>query len=77
MYLHRVPYMACIKMAWHELPRWHILILAVTGFFFLSTLIWPLGALGRVWRRRFGATRLALYTTPTIGVIGRKPGDTA
>jgi len=47
MYLHRVPYMACIKMAWHELPRWHILILAVTGFFFLSTLIWPLGALRR------------------------------
>jgi len=36
--------------------------------------VWPLGPLGRVLRRRFGATRLALYTTPTIGAIGRKPG---
>ena len=35
--------------------------------------LWPFGALGRAWRRRFGATRLALYTTPTIGVVARKP----
>jgi len=35
---------------------------------------WPLADLGRAWRRRFGRTRLALYTTPTIGVIARKPG---
>ncbi|MFC2141916.1 serine hydrolase domain-containing protein [Acidobacteriota bacterium] len=47
MYLGRVPHMACIKMAWHQFPSWHILILAVTGFFFLSTLIWPLSALRR------------------------------
>jgi len=47
MFLGRTPYMACIKMAWHELPRWHILILAVTVLFFLSTLIWPLSALRR------------------------------
>jgi SAM-dependent methyltransferase len=39
--------------------------------------IWPLGPLGRSWRRRFGRTRLALYTTPTIGVIGRKVGEPA
>ena len=31
------------------------------------------GRLGAAWRRWFGKTRLALYTTPTIGVIGRKP----
>lgn len=36
--------------------------------------VWPLGALGRRWRRRFGRTRLALYTTPTIGTVARKPG---
>lgn len=39
--------------------------------------IWPLGPLGRCWRRRFGRTRLALYTMPTIGVIGRKRGSAA
>ncbi len=39
--------------------------------------IWPFGALGRGWRRAFGRTRLALYTTPTIGVIGRKRGSGA
>lgn len=34
---------------------------------------WPLvGSLGERWRRWFGARRLALYTTPTIGVVGRK-----
>jgi ubiquinone/menaquinone biosynthesis C-methylase UbiE len=39
--------------------------------------IWPLGPLGRSWRRWFGDKRLALYTTPTIGVIGRKTGGAA
>jgi len=34
--------------------------------------VWPFGALGRWWRRWFGRTRMSLYTTPTIGVIGRK-----
>ena len=29
--------------------------------------------LGEAWRRAFGKTRLSLYTTPTIGVIARKP----
>lgn len=36
----------------------------------------PLPVLGRLeqgWRRWFGGKRLALYTTPTIGVVGRKP----
>ena len=33
-----------------------------------------LARLGDRWRRWFGRRRLALYTTPTIGVIGRKPG---
>jgi SAM-dependent methyltransferase len=33
----------------------------------------PLGRLGAAWRRAFGRTRLSLYTTPTIGVVGRKP----
>ncbi len=32
----------------------------------------PLARLGEAWRRAFGSTRLALYTTPTIGVIARK-----
>jgi SAM-dependent methyltransferase len=36
----------------------------------------PLGRLGARWRRALGATRLALYTTPTIGVVGRKPAPT-
>lgn len=36
--------------------------------------LWPCGPLGRAWRSRFGRTRLALYTTPTIGSLGRKPG---
>ncbi len=39
--------------------------------------IWPLGPLGRAWRGRFGRTRLSLYTTPTIGCLGRKPGAVA
>jgi hypothetical protein len=38
---------------------------------------WPFGALGRAWRRWFGRTRLSLYTTPTIGCLGRKPGAPA
>ncbi len=33
----------------------------------------PLARLGEAWRRWFGRTRLSLYTTPTIGVIARKP----
>lgn len=33
----------------------------------------PLSRLAAAWRRRFGRTRLALFTTPTIGVVGRKP----
>ncbi|MEN8007099.1 MAG: class I SAM-dependent methyltransferase [Candidatus Krumholzibacteriota bacterium] len=33
----------------------------------------PLARLGEAWRRAFGKTRLSLYTTPTIGVIARKP----
>ena len=32
-----------------------------------------LGRLGEAWRRAFGRTRLSLYTTPTIGVLARKP----
>ena len=32
-----------------------------------------LARLGEAWRRAFGRTRLSLYTTPTIGVIARKP----
>lgn len=37
----------------------------------------PLAALDDAWRRWFGRTRLALYTTPTIGVIARKPAAVA
>jgi len=33
----------------------------------------PLGRLGERWRTAFGRTRLALYTMPTIGVVGCKP----
>jgi len=29
--------------------------------------------LGEAWRGAFGRTRLSLYTTPTIGVVARKP----
>ncbi len=35
--------------------------------------IGPLARLGEKWRDWFGGKRLSLYTTPTIGVIGRKP----
>ena len=35
---------------------------------------WLFGVLGRAWWDRFGRTRLSLYTTPTIGCLGRKPG---
>jgi SAM-dependent methyltransferase len=38
---------------------------------------WPLEPLGRTWRARFGRTRLSLYTTPTIGCLGRKRGAVA
>lgn len=37
--------------------------------------IWPFGAVSRAWRAWFGRTRLSLYTTPTIGVIGCKRGS--
>jgi SAM-dependent methyltransferase len=33
----------------------------------------PLGRLAARWRDWFGGRRLALYTTPTIGVVARKP----
>lgn len=33
----------------------------------------PLARLGEAWRGAFGRTRLSLYTTPTIGVVARKP----
>ena len=33
----------------------------------------PLARLGEKWRAWFGTRRLSLYTTPTIGVIARKP----
>lgn len=33
----------------------------------------PLARLGEKWRGWFGRRRLSLYTTPTIGVIARKP----
>lgn len=36
----------------------------------------PLARLGEAWRDAFGKTRLALYTTPTIGVIARKGAST-
>ena len=36
------------------------------------TSVFPFAQLGRAWRRTFGKTRLALYTTPTIGVVGCK-----
>ncbi len=39
--------------------------------------LWPFGALGRWWRAQFGRTRLALYTTPTIGCRARRPGGAA
>lgn len=32
-----------------------------------------LAAWGEAWRSWFGRTRLSLYTTPTIGVLARKP----
>ena len=32
---------------------------------------------GEAWRRWFGRRRLSLYTTPTIGVLARKPGNPA
>ena len=32
----------------------------------------PLGRMLRAWRGWFGKKRIALYTTPTIGVVGRK-----
>jgi len=35
----------------------------------------PLARLGERWRTWFGRKRLSLYTTPTIGVIGRKVAD--
>jgi SAM-dependent methyltransferase len=39
---------------------------------------WPLlGRLAAALRRRCGQMRLALYTTPTIGVVARKPSDAA
>jgi hypothetical protein len=33
----------------------------------------PLARLGEKWRGWFATKRLSLYTTPTIGVIARKP----
>ncbi len=47
MFLGRSPYVAGIKMKWHQKPLLHIVWLGVTLFFFVSTLIWPLGALRR------------------------------
>jgi len=35
----------------------------------------PLARLGERWRAWFATQRLSLYTTPTIGVIGRKGAD--
>lgn len=47
-----VPYFALIKMAWYETPGFHYSLLVITMILFLSTLIWPGGALFRVVCRR-------------------------
>lgn len=47
MFLSQSPYVAGIKLAWHQRPLLHLLILVITVLVFCSTLIWPLGALRR------------------------------
>ncbi len=47
LFLGKTPYVAGIKMKWHQKPLLHIGWLGISLFFFISTLIWPLGALRR------------------------------
>ena len=41
------PHFAFIKLKWHETPAFHIFVLGLTLFIFLTTFSWPLGALRR------------------------------
>lgn len=60
MFLGRSPYVAGIKMQWHQKPLLHIIWLGISLFFFVSTLIWPLGAL----RRRMCRQTKTLVSAP-------------
>ena len=46
-FIGRAPYFAFDRMKGHETPGFHLFILGLTGFFFLSVLCWPVGALRR------------------------------
>jgi len=48
----RFPEFAMVKLAWYEIPVLHYTLLAMAMFLFLSTLVWPLGALSRLLCRR-------------------------
>jgi hypothetical protein len=47
MFVGRLPYAAGEKMAGHEGPPFHFGLMTVCCFFFLTTLLWPLGAISR------------------------------
>jgi CubicO group peptidase (beta-lactamase class C family) len=48
----RFPRFAMVKLDWYERPVFHYSLLAITTLLFLSTLVWPMGALSRVLCRR-------------------------
>lgn len=47
LFLSQSPHTANIRLEWYQAPRIHIFILLLITFMFLTTLIWPLGALKR------------------------------
>ena len=65
------PMFALIKMAWYETPGFHYSLLVITMILFLSTLIWPVGALFRVLcRRKKEETKGPRSARWLVGVIG-------
>jgi len=48
----RFPIFAMVKLDWYEKPVFHYSLLAITTLLFLSTLVWPMGALSRLLCRR-------------------------
>lgn len=52
MVFSHLPYFAFEKLAWYESPPFHFIVLILMVFVFLTTVIWPLGALYRTACRR-------------------------
>lgn len=69
MFIGSLPYAASEKMSGHEGPFFHIGLMLVCCFFFLTTLLWPLGAIFRFVCRQKKEQEKSLRLPRTLAVI--------